>query len=245
MDRILIEGLGKRYGTQWALRGVNARFAPGEIVMVIGPNGSGKTTLIKCLLGLVHATEGGITVNGEHVGRNPGYRARIGYMPQAAEFPRELTVEQLLRMMNDIRDAKSGSTDDRLIRQLGVDTLLDKRIGALSGGMRQKVSAVLAFRYRPDILVLDEPTAGLDPVSAARLLAHVQRVKRDGATVLITSHIMEEVQRLGDRVTYLQDGRMRFTIAPELITEATGEPVLSVALPKFLAQLPPHHVEGL
>lgn len=238
MDRIIIEGLGKRYGKQWALRGVNARFAEGEIVMVIGPNGSGKTTLIKCLLGLVHATEGALTVNGTVVGTDPSYRAAIGYMPQYAEFPRELTVEQLLRMMNDIRDARSGSTDDQLIHQLGVDALLDKRISQLSGGMRQKVSAVLAFRYRPNILVLDEPTAGLDPVSAEKLLNTAIRAKREGTTVLITSHIMEEVQRLGDRVAYLEDGRLRFALPPELITEATGEASLALALPKFLAQHP-------
>jgi len=144
----------------------------------------------------------------------------------------------LLRMMNDIRDARSGSTDDQLIHQLGVDALLDKRISQLSGGMRQKVSAVLAFRYRPNILVLDEPTAGLDPVSAEKLLNTAIRAKREGTTVLITSHIMEEVQRLGDRVAYLEDGRLRFALPPELITEATGEASLALALPKFLAQHP-------
>ena len=245
MDRIVFEGVGKRYGRQWALRAVNARFAQGEIVMVIGPNGSGKTTLIKCLLGLIHSSEGAITVNGQVVGNDPAYRATIGYMPQLAEFPRELTVDQLLRMMNDIRDARSGSTDDRLIGELGVDALLDKRISTLSGGMRQKVSAVLAFRYRPNILVLDEPTAGLDPVSASKLLHTVVQAKRNGTTVLITSHIMEEVQRMGDRVAYLQDGRLRFALPPETITEVTGEPSLSLALPKYLAQLPPAHVESL
>ena len=245
MDRIVLEGVGKRYGKQWALRAVNAHFAQGEIVMVIGPNGSGKTTLIKCLLGLVRPTEGAIRVNGTLTGNDPAYRADIGYMPQLAEFPRELTVDQLLRMMNDIRDAKSGSTDDRLIALLGMHELLDKRISALSGGMRQKVSAVLAFRYRPNVLVLDEPTAGLDPVSATKLLDAAVQAKRDGATVLITSHIMEEVQRLGDRVAYLQDGRLRFALPPEMITEVTGEPSLAIALPKYLAQLPPAHVESL
>lgn len=238
MDRIVVEGLGKRYARHWALRGVNARFAEGEVVMIIGPNGSGKTTLIKCLLGLVHASEGAINVNGHPVEQGPGYRARLGYMPQYAEFPRELTVDQLLRMMNDVRDARSGSTDDRLIGSLGVDALLDKRIGRLSGGMRQKVSAVLAFRYKPDVLVLDEPTAGLDPLSAAKLMDAVLRAKRAGATVLITSHIMEEVQAYGDRVAYLEDGRLRFALPPETLLEVTGERTLSAALPKYLAQQP-------
>ncbi len=244
MDRIVLEGLGKRYGSQWALRAVNARFAPGEIIMVIGPNGSGKTTLIKSLLGLVRPTEGSIAVNGNVVGTDPAYRSAIGYMPQSAEFPRELTVDQLLRMMNDVREARSGSTDDRLIAQLGVDALLDKRLSTLSGGMRQKVSAVLAFRYRPNILVLDEPTAGLDPVSANKLLDAVMHAKRNGTTVLITSHILEEVQRLGDRVAYLEDGRLRFVLPPEIITEATGMPSLTAALPLYLSRM--HgHVESL
>lgn len=245
MDRVAIHELSKRYGRLWALRDVSARFAPGETVMVIGPNGSGKTTLIRCLLGLVHPTDGGIAINGQPVGADPSYRAGIGYMPQLAEFPRELTVEQLLRMMNDIRDARSGSTDDRLIGLLGVDALLEKRIGSLSGGMRQKVSAVLAFRYRPSILVLDEPTAGLDPVSAGKLLDAAMKAKRDGATVVITSHIMEEVERYGDRVAYLEDGRLRFVLPPELIIEATGERSLSAALPAYLSRMPRSHVESL
>ena len=245
MDRVVFEGVGKRYGKQWALRGVNARFAPGEVVMVIGPNGSGKTTLIKCLLGLVRTTEGAIQVNGMEVGTDPEYRRALGYMPQLAEFPRELTVAQLLRMMNDIRNARSGSTDDRLIGSLGLEALLDKRIGTLSGGMRQKVSAVLAFRYRPSVLVLDEPTAGLDPVSARTLLEAVSEARRNGATVLITSHIMEEVQQLGDRLAYLQDGRLRVLLAPEVLLEVTRESSLSRALPKYLDQLPPSHVESM
>lgn len=245
MDSIKLENVGKRYGKLWALRNADAAFAPGEVIMVVGPNGSGKTTLIKCILGLVRATEGSIHVKGMDVNGDPAYRHELGYMPQLAEFPRELTVDQLLRMMNDIRNARSGTTDDRLIEALGVDALLDKRVANLSGGMRQKVSAVLAFRYKPAVLVLDEPTAGLDPVSANTLLNAVMETKRNGTTVLITSHIMEEVQRLGDRMAYLQDGQLRALVAPETVIDATGEKNLSVALPKFLSGLPKAHVESL
>ena len=245
MDRVIFNGVGKRYNNLWALRGVNASLCAGEVVMVIGPNGSGKTTLIKCLLGLVRATEGVIHVNGHRVGQDPSYRTAIGYMPQLAEFPRELTVDQLLRMMNDIRNARSGSTDDRLIAGLGVDDLFDKRISALSGGMRQKVSAVIAMRYRPQVLVLDEPTAGLDPVSARTLIEAVMEARRNGTTVIITSHIMEEVQQLADRVAYLQDGQLRFLLPPETILDLTGEKMLSRALPQYLANTPPAHVESV
>lgn len=245
MDSVVLNGVGKRYGKLWALRGVNAGLASGEVIMVIGPNGSGKTTLIKCILGLVRATEGSIQVRGLDVNDDPKYRHAIGYMPQLPEFPRELTVDQLLTMMNDIRDARSGSTDDHLISALGVDGLLNKRVSTLSGGMRQKVSAVLAFRYKPSVLILDEPTAGLDPISAGTLLDAVMESKRNGATVMITSHIMEEVQQLGDRMAYLQDGHLRALLAPEIVMDVTGEKTLSKALPKYLAQLPKVHVESL
>jgi len=245
MDNVVLNNVGKRYGKLWALRNVNAAFASGEVIMVIGPNGSGKTTLIKCILGLVRATEGAIQVRGLDVNGDPKYRHAIGYMPQLSEFPRELTVEQLLNMMNDIRNAVPGSTDDRLIGALGVDGLLNKRVSTLSGGMRQKVSAVLAFRYKPSVLILDEPTAGLDPISAGTLLEAVMETKRNGATVMITSHIMEEVQQLGDRMAYLQDGNLRALLAPETVMDVTGEKLLSKALPKYLAKLPKNHVESL
>ncbi|MFZ1330786.1 MAG: AAA family ATPase, partial [Flavobacteriales bacterium] len=150
-----------------------------------------------------------------------------------------------LNMMNDIRNAAPGSTDDRLISALGVNGLLNKRVSTLSGGMRQKVSAVLAFRYKPSVLILDEPTAGLDPISAGTLLEAVMETKRNGATVMITSHIMEEVQQLGDRMAYLQDGTLRALLAPETVIDVTGEKLLSKALPKYLAQLPKTHVESL
>ncbi|MBK7296205.1 MAG: ABC transporter ATP-binding protein [Flavobacteriales bacterium] len=204
MDSVVLNNVGKRYGKLWALRNVDAAFASSEVIVMIGPNGSGKTTLIKCILGLVRATEGNIQVRGLDVNGDPIYRHSIGYMPQLSEFPRELTVEHLLNMMNDIRNAAPGSTDDRLISALGVDGLLNKRVSTLSGGMRQKVRAVLAFRYKPSVLILDEPTAGLDPISAGTLLEAVMETKRNGATVMITSHIMEEVQQLGDRMAYLQ-----------------------------------------
>lgn len=244
MDRVVFNAVGKRYGKLWALRGVNARLVAGETVMVIGPNGSGKTTLIKCLLGLVRPTEGEVVVDGRKAGPDPAFRGPIGYMPQFAAFPSELTVDQLLRMMNDIRRARSGSTDDRLIASLEVDALLDKRVSSLSGGMRQKVSAVLALRYRPGVLVLDEPTAGLDPVSAHTLIDAVKDTRRQGGTVIITSHVMEEVQQLADRVAYLQDGLLRFLLPPETILDATNEHALSAALPKFITSLPPAHVES-
>jgi Cu-processing system ATP-binding protein len=245
MSRVTFENVGKKYGKMWALRDFSARFVAGETVSVIGPNGSGKTTMIKCLLGLVRATTGTITVNGERVGRDPEYRHHVGHMPQISRFPNELRIGQLIDLMDDIRGSNKGRGEGALVKELGVVDMMGKRLGTLSGGQRQKVSAVLAFRYAPSVLVLDEPTAGLDPVSSEIVLQAVRDIKRDGCTVLITSHLMEEVEALADRVAYLQDGTMRFLLPPEELLAATGQKHLSKAIPAMLTSHIASHVESL
>ena len=232
--RVEFSSVGKRYGKLWALRDLNVTFKQGEVVMVIGPNGSGKTTMIKCLLGLVRPTEGSIVVNGAVIGADPAYRSTIGYMPQISQFPAALTIGQLLDMMRDIRGLDDACADDRLIAELGLDKQLDKRLSDLSGGTRQKVSAVLAFRSKPQILVMDEPTAGLDPVSAGKVLGRAAEVRRTGGTVLITSHLMEEVEAMADRIAYLEDGQLRFILPMTEIIERTGQHRLAKALPELL-----------
>jgi Cu-processing system ATP-binding protein len=226
--------VGKRYGNLWALRDVSVEFKPGEVVMLIGPNASGKTTLIKSLLGLVKPTEGSITVQGEVIGEDPKYRERIGYMPQISQFPPSLTVGQLLDMMRDIRGLTEETADDSLSDELGLREQYGKQLGNLSGGTRQKVSAVLAFRSKPRILVMDEPTAGLDPVSAQKVLGKAGALRDAGGTVLITSHLMEEVESLADRVAYLEDGKLRFILPVEEILDITGTTRLAQAIPNML-----------
>ncbi len=245
MARVTFDNTGKQYGKMWALRGFSARFEPGEAVSVIGPNGSGKTTMIKCLLGLVRASTGSIHVNGQPVGDDPEYRHHVGHMPQISRFPNELKIGQLIDLMDDIRGCDLERTDGPLVRELGVDRMMDKRLGTLSGGQRQKVSAVLAFRYAPTVLVLDEPTAGPDPLSSEALLFAVGNIKRTGTTVLIPRHLMEEVEAMADRVAYLHEGQLRFLLPPEELLAATGEARLSRAIPAMLLNTRPQHVESL
>jgi len=203
------------------------------VTALIGPNGSGKTTLIKCLLGAVRPTSGQMWVGETAIGLDPAYRSKIGYMPQIGRYPDNLTIGQLLDMMLDLRGFAPDACDDSLVQALGIDQQLDKKLGALSGGTRQKVSAILAFRFRPQVLILDEPTAGLDPVSAETILAAVQRVCALGVAVVITSHIMNEVEALAHRVTYLAEGHLLFSApAPELLAQ-TGLPRLSAAIAAF------------
>lgn len=248
-SRITIKGLGKRYGTLWALRDADLTFHRGEVVMLIGPNASGKTTLIKCLLGLVHPSEGQIKIDDTVIEARegappPGYRDKIGYMPQISQFPPALTIAQLFAMMADVRGLSTDQLDDRLIKELGLEGQLDKRLSTLSGGTRQKVSAVLAFRTMPTVLVMDEPTAGLDPLSADRVLRMAGALRDRGGTVLITSHLMEEVEALADRVAYLEEGRLRFLLPVNEILGSTGTARLAQGLPRILQQMsthPPSH----
>jgi len=136
--------------------------------------------------------------------------------------------------MRDVRGLSDDQLDDTLVHELGLDIQLDKRMGALSGGTRQKVSAVLAFRTKPQVLVLDEPTAGLDPASSARLIAEVRSARERGCTVLITSHLMDEVGHIADRVAYLSEGQLRFILPPSEILGATGTDRLSQGIANLL-----------
>jgi Cu-processing system ATP-binding protein len=163
-------------------------------------------------------------------------------MPQISQFPATLTIGQLLEMMADIRELRADEVEDSLVEELGLSAQLDKRLSTLSGGTKQKVSAVLALRSRPNILVMDEPTAGLDPVSSQRVLQRAAAVRDAGGTVLITSHLMEEVESLADRVAYLEDGNLKFLLPVQEILSSTGSTRLSEALPRMLESNALSHV---
>lgn len=202
---IEITGLAKRFGALQVLRGIDLTIRPGRVTALIGPNGAGKTTLIKSILGLTHADSGEIYVGAMRVDGDPSYRARIGYMPQIARFPDNLTTAELIAMVADLR--QSGEPhDDELIERFQLSTQLDKPVRVLSGGTRQKVNAVLAFLFRPNLVVLDEPSAGLDPVANSVLKDKVLSERANGCTVLLTSHIMSEVDELADDIVFLLDG---------------------------------------
>lgn len=135
---------------------------------VVGPNGSGKTTLIKSILGLTTPDAGEVLLDGRPVRDGCAYRARIGYMPQEARFPENLSAREVIDLLKDLR-GRPADTDEELVEAFGLEPEFDKPLRTLSGGNRQKVSAVLAFLFRPDVFILDEPTAGLDPVASAVL----------------------------------------------------------------------------
>jgi len=211
---ITISGLEKRYGAQPVLRGVSLDMRRGSVTAVVGPNGAGKTTLIKAILGLVHADAGAIRLDETLVGADCSYRSRIGYMPQIARYPHNLSASELLTMLTELRKVAPGGgpmrRDESLIDQLVLREQLDKPLRTLSGGTRQKVNAVAAFLFTPELLILDEPTAGLDPAASAVLKDRIIAEREAGRTVIVTSHFMNELEELATDVVFLLEGAVRY-----------------------------------
>ncbi|MCF8451840.1 MAG: ABC transporter ATP-binding protein [Pedobacter sp.] len=219
---IQLKNISKHFGKLKALDGVTTICEKSECIALIGPNGCGKTTLIKTILGMVVPDSGSITFNGENILKHWQYRGQIGYMPQMGRYPDNMTIGQVLGMMKDIR-GKSEGLDEDLIKAFSVQNLLNKRMGTLSGGTIQKVSAALAFLFNPSVLILDEPTAGLDPVASELFKEKILAEKDKGKLVLITSHILSDLDDLVTRIIYMQDGKLIFHKSIEELRQDTGE----------------------
>ena len=226
---IQISKLTKRFGAQEVLRGVDLHIERGRVTGIVGPNGAGKTTLVKMILGLSHPTSGEIRVDGTVVNGDERYRARIGYMPQIARFPDNLTASELFAMLRDLR-GDSGDLDEEMLKRFQLAPHLDKPLRVLSGGTRQKVNACLALLFRPSLLLLDEPTAGLDPLSSATLKDKIHALRAEGVTVVVASHIMSELEELCDDVAFLLDGSVRYVGPVSQLTAMTRQANLERAI---------------
>jgi Cu-processing system ATP-binding protein len=230
---IQLEAIRKRFGPLEVLRGVDLDIRPGRITAIVGPNGSGKTTIIKMLLGLVKPDSGRIVWKGHTLNGDWRYRERVGYMPQIVRFPENLTGRELLDMITDLRGGESGP-DTELVGAFALEKDLDKPFRVLSGGTRQKVNAAIAFRFHAELLILDEPTAGLDPVAARALKEKVRKERDRGRSVVITSHNMGELDALADDVAFLLDGRIRHRGPLDALKAETGEPELEGAIARLM-----------
>lgn len=231
---IRIENLHKRFNKLQALDCITALFNSGQVVSLIGPNGSGKTTLIKCILGMVKANAGQIFVNGKRVMNDPSYRSDIGYMPQIGRYPDNMKIGQLFKMLKNIRNTNEDALDTDLLVKFNLASIFDKPMRTLSGGTRQKVSAALAFYFNPSILILDEPTAGLDPLSSEILKEKIRQESEKEKLILITSHILSDLDDLTTHVMYLQEGKKIFFKDIEELRKDTGEEKLGKAIARVM-----------
>ena len=226
---ISIKGLHKKFGKVIALKDVSIEFASSKSYAIVGPNGSGKTTLIKCILGMVLPDSGEIEVQGKNIWKQWMYRQSLGYMPQIGRYPDNMRMGKLFDMIRDLRQIHSA-TDDELITDFGLHALFDKRMHTLSGGTRQKVSAALAFLFGPSAFILDEPTAGLDPLSVEILKAKILKECDKGRLALITSHIMSDLDELSSEVVYIEDGAIQYTNTIQQLKNETAETKLGRAI---------------
>lgn len=226
---VRIAALSKAYGAVKVLRNVNVAVRPGRVMAIVGPNGAGKTTLIKSLLGLTHPDAGSIAIGGVPIGGDESYRSRIGYMPQIARYPENLTAVELISMLKDLRGPGSR-LDFELVDAFALDLVLEQPLRLLSGGTRQKVNAVMAFLFSPELFVLDEPTAGLDPLSSSVLKDKILATRGDGRTFVLTSHIMNELEELADDVTLMLEGRAVFVGALDELKRITHQCTLERAI---------------
>ncbi|MDP4213705.1 MAG: ABC transporter ATP-binding protein [Bacteroidota bacterium] len=232
---IIATNVNKSFGRLKALDNVSLTCNKGQSISLIGPNGSGKTTFIKCLLGMVVPDNGFITFNNKNIAHDWAYRAHIGYMPQTGRFPDNMRIVQVFDMMKDIRkDSATCGLDEDLISAFGLNKVLNKRMRTLSGGTRQKVGASLAFLFNPDVLILDEPTAGLDPVSSEILKEKIISQKQKGKLILITSHILSDLEDITTEIIYLQEGKLKFHKSLQQLKEDTGEEKLTRAIAQVM-----------
>jgi len=234
---IEIEQVHKSYGRTTALENVSVELSKGQSIAFIGPNGSGKTTLIKCLLGLVRPDEGEIRFDGHSIRDQWAYRQHIGYMPQIGRYPDQMRVRQVLALIKQLRRAPAeGGLDEELIEKFGLNTIMKQRMYSLSSGTRQKVSAAIAFLYDPPVMILDEPTAGLDPVANETLKEKIIQQKKKGKLMLISSHILSELEEVCSDVLFIQEGRIRFFKSLEVLKAETKEERLSKAIAQIMKQ---------
>lgn len=229
---IQLEHITKRFGKLTVLDDISFSIEKGGTFAVLGPNGSGKTTILKIILGMVLPQKGEVLINENKVLNTWNYRKDIRYLPQIAQFPDNLTVSELIKMIKDLRNMPSR--EEEIIEMIGLGKFLDKKLGNLSGGTRQKVNIVLAFMFDSPILILDEPTAGLDPVSLIRLKELIEKEKSEGKIILITTHILSLVESLADEIIFLLEGNIHFRGTLNELSTKTGKEDLEHSIASLL-----------
>lgn len=227
-----IKKLYKSFGPVDVLQGINLSIEEKGIIAILGPNGSGKTTLIKSILGMVIPQKGQILIDGKEVIGQWEYRNEISYLPQIANFPQNIKVRELIDMIKNLR--AETTLDEALIQLFKLGPFLDKKLGTLSGGTRQKVNVVMTFMFDSPLIILDEPTSGLDPVALIYLKGLIAKEKEKGKTILITTHIMNLVEEIADRVIFLLDGNIYFDGTVDMLKQQTQQSNLEHAIAEIL-----------
>ena len=233
---IKIKNLTKKFNKFTALQNIDLECKKGHSIAFIGPNGCGKTTLIKCILGLNVVESGDILVNGNSVKNDFLYREKIGYMPQIGKYPENMTIGQTIKMIQDNRK-NIENIDTELLEAFELPKLYDKKMSTLSGGTTQKVSAVLAFMFHPEIIILDEPTAGLDPLASEILKNKIIKERNNGKLIIITSHLLSELDDMVNEIVFINEGKILVHQSVEDLKTETQQTKISDAITNILKNM--------
>ena len=231
---IEINQLYKKFGKLTVLDGLDLTIEKGGVFAVLGPNGSGKTTLIKCLLGMVIPNKGEVKYQDKSVLKQWKYRNNLNYLPQIANFPANLSVIELIKMVKNLRPKTTN--ENELIEKFGIQPFLKKKLGNLSGGTKQKVNIVLTFMFDSDLIILDEPTTGLDPIALIYLKDLIKKERDNGKTILITTHIMSVVEELANEIVFLLDGKIYFKGSVTALKTQTKQENLEHAIAQLISK---------
>lgn len=229
---ITITNLHKKFAENQVLKGIDLEIGQG-VLAILGPNGSGKTTLNKCILSMVHPDRGSIEIQGENIAKQWKYRSNIDYLPQIANFPNTLTVLELIHMIKDLRN-DNQKDHQSLVDLFKLSPFLNKKINKLSGGTKQKVNILLAFMFDNPILILDEPTTGLDPAAMILLKQLIINEKKKGKTIIVTSHIMSFVEEISDQIIFILEGKLYFKGTIDELKERTKQDNFEHAIANLL-----------
>ncbi len=231
---VTIKDLYKSYGKLEVLKGINLSFERGKITAIVGPNGSGKTTLMKCILGLVHFNKGKILIDSNDVSSNFNYRELIGYMPQIGRYPENLKAIEIIKLIIELSNNRKPVNLDYLIDLFNFQPHLNKFIKNLSGGTIQKLSAILAFLFDSKLYILDEPTAGLDPIATVDIKNLITKKREEGATFAVVSHQLTEVESFADNLVFILEGKIVIDSPIKDFITTTGKQNLEEAVIDFL-----------
>lgn len=234
---VFIDKLQKCYGSTEALKNVSFEIQPGEIFGLLGPNGAGKTTTIRCLCTLATPDSGKVEVSGIDVVANPRVaRQRLGYVAQEVALDKMLTGRELLHLQADLYHIPGNLAKNRIngaIDLLGLEEWANQRTGTYSGGIRKRLDLAAGLLHEPDVLVLDEPTVGLDIESRMAVWNFLRQLKDQGTTVLITSHYLEEVDALADRVAIIDRGTIVDVGSPSELKDRVGGDRVTLRIREF------------
>lgn len=229
MTAIDVRGLRKTYGTLEALGGIELSIAAtGQIIGLLGPNGAGKTTLVEILEGLRTPTSGSVSVLGLDPATAPAeLRARIGVQLQTTAFMQDLTVVETLKLYAALYPRVASDLSRTVLEKVDLTDKAKAMVRVLSGGQKQRLALAMAMLHNPDLYILDEPTSGLDPIARRQIHDILLALKRDGKTILISSHYLDEIEALADRVIILASGKIVADGTPlDLLTRAAGASTL-------------------